>query len=70
MDELTFVTTKRGGRNAVYRGYIYNKKNANTVTVYWSCTRRDIDGCRGAMKTLINLTDPVVRKKYKWSIYV
>ena len=34
IDELTFLTTKRGGRNAVIVILCTKEKNANTVTVY------------------------------------
>ena len=63
MAELTFVQTKRGSRNAVYNGFIYNKKNQTATTVYWSCTRRDADGCLGALQTTITMEGPRVSRK-------
>lgn len=60
MAELSFITTKRGGRNAVYDGYIYNKKRENDVNVFWYCTCRDSMGCKGALKTLITMDGPQV----------
>ena len=55
MDELNFLTTKRGGRKAVYRDFMYKREKRK----YCDClyTRRDIDGCRGAIKTPIDLTE-------------
>lgn len=58
---LTFVATKRGGRNAVFNGYVYQKKKEDGVSVFWYCSKRDSLGCRGSLKTLATMEDPQVR---------
>lgn len=60
VNELTFVATKRGGRNAVFNGFIYQKKKEDAVSIYWYCTKRDSDGCRGSLKTLVTMDGPAV----------
>lgn len=59
-NELTFVPTKRGGRNAVFNGFIYQKKRQNDINIYWYCCKRDSIGCQGSLKTLITMDAPQV----------
>ena len=66
MAQLTFVPTKRGGRNAVYNGFMYNKKRENGTHIFWSCTRRDAAGCKGTLQTLITMDGPRVSEIFRY----
>ena len=49
MEDLTFVPSGRGGRKALYSGYIYTKHRNDVTGSSWHCIERH-SGCKGRFK--------------------
>lgn len=54
------LTTKRGGSKLVFNNFVYTKKKENDIHIFWYCVQRDSDNCKGAVKTLLTMEDPIV----------
>jgi hypothetical protein len=48
-DILTHVTSSRGGKLAIFRGYIYNHDRTNSEVSHWRCRNRK---CRGRIDSV------------------
>lgn len=60
---MEVITSNKGGRKLIFENHMYTIKKESDVVIYWICTRRQSDKCNGALKTLITLDEPQVKKE-------
>ena len=64
LQAMELLTTQRGGIKCIFEDHIYTRKRENAGFIYWYCAKRDMNGCRGAMKSTITMESPSVRLFY------
>ena len=57
MAQISFIPLGRGGRKALYGGYVYTKHRAGLSCTFWHCVSRR-DKCKGRIK--VNTAETVV----------
>lgn len=60
---MEFIQTNKRGAKLCLDGHTYTKKSASNVSIFWCCTKRTL-GCKGAVRTTSERTDPVITKDH------